>query len=146
MTEAAWRTEHSVETAASLDFVWAYMSNVANWDDPPAQFSLEGPFADGSVGTTRMPGQPPRRWRLRDVIPHESYTIEFPLDRATMHFQWSFEPLADGRTRLTQHVALMGENAATFLPTVQETFASSLQPGMQRIAASIGVAHSSRNH
>jgi hypothetical protein len=88
-----------------------------------------------------MPGQPPQHWLLRDVVPLKSYTIEFPLDRATMYFKWSFAALADGCSRLSQHVALMGENAATYVPIVQETFALSLQPGMEKIAASMGAAY-----
>jgi len=137
MTNIVWQTEHSVETTASVDFAWAYMSNVANWDDPPAQFTLEGPVADGSRGTTEMPGQPKQQWFLRDVIPATSYTIEFPLDRAVT--------LPDARVRLTQRIVLDGENAAAYLPVVQQTFASSLRPGMERIAASIDAAHNSRS-
>jgi len=145
MTNNVWQTEHSVETTASVDFAWAYMSNVANWDDPPAQFTLEGPFADGSSGTTEMPGQPKQQWFLRDVIPATSYTIEFPLDRAVLYFKWSFATLPDARVRLTQRIVLEGENAAAYLPVVQQTFASSLRPGMERIAASIDAAHNSRS-
>ena len=72
-----------------------------------------------------MPGQPPQHWLLRNVVLQESYTIEFPLDAATIYFKWSFADLADGRTRLTQHVVLEGQNAATYLPIVQQTFALS---------------------
>ncbi|MBV8113736.1 MAG: SRPBCC family protein [Silvibacterium sp.] len=144
MTGSAWQTEQSVDTAASPDFAWAYMSNVANWDDPPAQFVLEGPFADGSRGTTHMPGQPPQHWRLRDVVPVKSYTIEFSLDGAIMYFKWRFAALGEGRTRLTQQIVLDGENAATYLPLVQQSFAVSLKPGMERIAASIDAAHIAR--
>ena len=101
MAEPAWQAEHCVDTSASREFVWAYMSNVGKWDDPPAQFVLEGPF------------------------------------------KWSFADLA-GRTRLTQHVVLEGQYAATYLPIVQQTFAVSLRPGMERIAASIYAAYTPR--
>jgi Polyketide cyclase / dehydrase and lipid transport len=143
MAEIAWQAEHSVETAASADFAWGYMSNVANWDDPPAQFVLEGPFAEGSRGTTRMPDQPPQHWHLRDVTTRKSYTVEFPLDSAVMQFRWSFAALPDGRTRLTQTIVLYSENASAYLPIVQQAFALSLQPGMERIAASIDAARTS---
>ncbi|MBV8630223.1 MAG: hypothetical protein JOZ83_04815 [Silvibacterium sp.] len=84
MREPSWQTECSVETSAPLEFAWNFMSNVANWNDPPAQFFLNGPFANGSPGTTEMPGQPLQHWWLREVLSMESYTIEFPLDRAVM--------------------------------------------------------------
>src|ERR1700747_3057262 len=116
-----------------------------NWDDPPARFVLDGPFADGSRGVTPMPGQPPRHWSLRDVIPMSSYTIEVPLDGAVMYFRWRFAALGDGRTRLTQQIVLEGENAAPYSPLVQQSFAVSLKPGMERIAASMDAAYSAAN-
>lgn len=44
MASVAWEITHSVETNASPDFAWHYWTNVANWDDPPAKFELDGPF------------------------------------------------------------------------------------------------------
>ncbi len=143
MTEIAWQAEHSVETDASPDFAWGYMSNVANWNDPPAQFVLEGPFAEGSRGTTWMPDQPPQHWHLRDVMTLRFYTIEFPLDRAVMYFRWSFAAIPGGRTRLTQSIVLYCENPRAYVPIVEQTFALSLRPGMERIAASIDAARTS---
>ena len=141
MSDVTWETEHSVETAANAAFAWTYMSHVTNWDDPPAQFELNGPFVTGGQGTTQMPGQPTRHWRLREVRPMESYTVEFRLDRATLAFEWSFNALPDGRARLTQHIALKGENASTYLTYVQGEFTSGLVPGMSRIAMSIDRAY-----
>ena len=88
-----------------------------------------------------MPGQPAQPWQLRDVRPMESYTVAFPLDRATLSFEWRFSPLPDGRTRLTQHIALKGENASAYLADVEGTFASTLAPGMNRIAMAIDKAY-----
>jgi len=142
MSKGVWETEHSVETHATLSFAWDFMSNVANWDDPPAQFHLEGAFVAGARGTTRMPDQPAQHWQLAAVAPGEFYTIEFSLDRAILSFKWMFHPLAE-RTRLTQQVRLSGENAAEYLATVQQTFSSNLAPGMERIAAAIDRAYTS---
>src|SRR5438034_8259249 len=65
MSDEAWELTQSVETDASLAFAWNYWTNVANWDDPPAKFELDGPFAAGSHGTTRLPGQERLHWLLR---------------------------------------------------------------------------------
>ena len=137
MSDAAWEIAHSVETTASPVFAWAHLTNVANWDDPPAEFELDGPFAVGSCGTTRMPGQEPRHWRLREVNPMKSYVLEAPLERAVMSFEWRFDGLADGGTRLTQHIVLKGENAAAYVAQFQAAFASSLAAGMTRIAEAL---------
>ena len=80
--------------------------------------------------------QEPRHWRVREVIPMTSYTLEFALDGAAMSFEWRFDGLAGGGTRLTQHIVLKGENAAAYVAQVQPAF-TSLASGMNRIAAAI---------
>src|SRR4051794_41953019 len=88
MDDVAYQVEHSVDAAVSPAFAWDWRTDVGNWDDPPAQFQLDGPFATGSWGTTRLPGQEPLRWQIRDVRPGRSFTIEMQLDRATLSFEW----------------------------------------------------------
>ena len=137
MNNAAWEIEHSVDTNASPAFAWTYMTSVANWDDPPAKFELDGPFTVGSRGTTRMPGQEPRHWRVREVNPMKSYTLETELGRAVMSFEWRFDGLADGGTRLTQHILLKGEDAAAYVEQVQSAFTSNLAAGVKKIVAAM---------
>jgi hypothetical protein len=108
MSGVAWEMAHSIESKTSLPFAWVYMTNVANWDDLPATFELLGPFTAGSRGITHMPGQEPRHWQIREVHPLQSYTLETELDRAAMSFEWRFERLAEGGTKLTQHIVLRG--------------------------------------
>src|SRR4051812_5920865 len=119
MTGVAYQIEHSVEVPVRAAFAWDWRTDVKNWDDPPAQFQLEGPFASGSWGTTRLHGQEPLRWRIRDVLPGRSFVIETPLDRATLSFEWRFDALSDRRTRLAQRIVLAGDNAAAYVPQVQ---------------------------
>ena len=142
MTETAWEIAHSVQTGASRKCAWEFMSNVSNWNDPPAEFHLDGPFVTGSRGTTQMPGQPAQSWQLTNVSPEESYTIEFSLDGARLTFQWRFDSISPG-TRLTQHVRLGGESAVEYVSLVQQALGSNLAPGMERIAAAIDRAYSS---
>jgi len=54
MTKVGWDITHSVETNPSPAFAWDFWTNVANWADPSATFELDGPFAGGSQGTTRI--------------------------------------------------------------------------------------------
>ena len=137
MSDVAWETTCSVDSQTSLEFAWAYMTNVANWDDPPATFELEGPFAAGSRGITRTPGQEPRHWRLTRVLPLESYVLEAEVgNAAAMSVEWRFDRLGDG-ARLTQHIVLKGENAAAYRSQVEAAFASNLEPGMRRIVSAI---------
>jgi hypothetical protein len=140
MSNVAWAMEHSVEAVATPAFSWMYMTAVANWDDPPAEFRLNGPFASGSCGTTEMPGEAPQEWRLREVNPHDSYTIEIALEGAFILCKWAFSELPNGHTRLTQRISLEGENAVLLRDDVERAFAPALAPGMSKIAIAIGQA------
>jgi hypothetical protein len=144
MTTVPWEMTHSVETNACPAFAWNYWTDVANWDDPPAKFDLDGPFASGSRGTTRLPGQQPLQWFIREVTPPSAAAIEMQLEGATLSFEWRFEGLADGRTRLTQRVVLNGENADVYLPQVKSTFTANLPDGMIKLATAMANAHSRR--
>ena len=75
MATVPWEMTHSVETNASPAFAWHYWTNIANWDDPPAEFELEGPFASGSRGATWLPF-------IREVSPPNAATTEMSLDGA----------------------------------------------------------------
>jgi hypothetical protein len=140
MMNIAWEMTHSVETEASQDFAWAYWTNVTNWDDPPARFELDGPFAAGSRGTTHLPGQEPLRWLIREVDPRNGATIELQLDGAVLSFEWRLAAISRERTLLSQRVLLQGENAATLRSQVEATFAVTLPDGMTRLAGAIGAA------
>ena len=62
------------------------------------------------------------------------------LDNATLAFQWQFDELPGGRTKLTQEIVLSGDNAPTYAAQVEAGFGSNLQSGMERIAAEMAAA------
>ena len=134
MDEVAWQLEHSVEADVQADFAWSFWTDVTNWDDPPAQFELDGPFAVGSHGTTLIPGQEPRHWTIRDVRPGKLYVIETLVEGAMLSFEWRFERITDRKTRLTQRIVLSGAKAADYIDVVQAGFGPTLAEGMNRIA------------
>lgn len=144
MTTAPWEITHSVETNASPAFAWNFWTDVTNWDDPPAEFELDGPFVAGSRGTTRVPGQKPLHWFIREVTPPNAATIEMRLDDASLLFEWRFEGLVDGRTRLTQRVVLGGKKADMYLPQVKTAFTTNLPDGMNKLATKMANADPSR--
>jgi hypothetical protein len=128
--------QQSVDADVPASFAWQYMTNVSNWSDPPAEFSLDGPFADGAQGTTRMPDQPAGHWTIRGVDSGRGYSIEGELPgsvRLLVH--WCFESLPDRRTRLTQRIELAGGQAVALADDVRAAFEPNLEPGMRRIAS-----------
>jgi hypothetical protein len=134
MNNIACQLEHSVEADVTPSFAWNWRTDVTNWDDPAAQFQLDGPFAGDTWGTTVLPGAPPLRWRIRDVQPGKSFVIEMPLDQAVLSFEWRFDAVADRRTRITQRIVLSGDNAAAYAEQVHTNFSAPLAGGMKRIA------------
>lgn len=139
-----WEITHSVETDASPAFAWNFWTDVTNWDDPPAAFALDGPFAAGSHGTTRMPGQEPLHWFIREVTPPNAVTIEMPLDGAALSFEWRLEGVTGGKTRLTQRIVLRGEKADMYIPQLKAAFTANLADGMNKLAIAMANADTSR--
>jgi hypothetical protein len=129
--------EHSVDANVPLAFAWRQRTDVRTWHDPPAQFRLPVPFADGAVGKTVVPGEPPVTWTIRNVREQQAFTVEIALDDAMVSFEWRFEELEPSATRLTQRVWLSGSNAAAYEESVREAFGATLEPGMTRIARSL---------
>ena len=142
MTESAWEMANSVEANASLNFAWNYWTNVSNWDDPPAQFELQGKFENGACGFTRFPGQEALPWFVRDVRPMSSATIEMQVEDATISFEWQLESLAAERTKLTQRVLLTGEKAGMYVEQVKSMFTAGLPAGMNKLAVAMANAFS----
>jgi Polyketide cyclase / dehydrase and lipid transport len=136
MSAPVWQTRRSVEVGVSVAFAWRYMTDIRNWDDPPAEFALEGQFANGSRGTTRMPGRPVASWTICEVEPGRAYTIEGGsfLEGAILRFHWRFDPISEQKARLTQRIELCGENAAAYVGPVSARFEPHLEAGLQRIA------------
>ena len=145
-TTAAWEITHSVVTDASPVFAWQFWTDVANWDDPPARFQLDAPFASGSRGLTHLPGQEPLHWLIRDVTPPTAATIDLSLDGATLSFEWRFVPAADGKTLLTQRIVLTGENANIYVPQVQVAFTANPPHAMNRLALAMANADPNRKN
>lgn len=146
MAAVSWEITRSVETNASPAFAWQFWTNIANWEDPPAKFELNGPFAAGSRGVTRLPGQEPLHWFIREVTPPDAATIEMSLDGAALSFEWRFAGLADGRTRLTQRIVLRGEKADMYLSQVKTAFTANLSEGMNKLAMAMANADPNRKH
>ena len=142
MSKIALRLKCSVEADVSPAFAWRFRTDVANWNDPPARFVMDGPFEDGQCGTTLLPGQAPLHWRITDVSPGKSFVVAMQLDQAMLTFEWRFDELPGSRTALTQEIVLSGDNSPAYAAQVEAGLGSNLSAGMQRIAAEMAAAQS----
>ena len=127
----------AVDADVPVAVAWAHRTSVANWSDPPATFSLDGPFVTGASGTTHLPGADPIRWTITDVQPGQSFALEIPVEGAALSFVWEFHGLGQDRTRLVQRIRLAGPNAAAYVEQVRAGFGATLADGMRRIAADL---------
>jgi hypothetical protein len=136
MTAAGWACQQSVDVDVPVSFAWRYMTDIRNWNDPPAEFTLEGPFEEGSRGTTLLPAGRPILWTIRRVDAGRAYTIDASssLERAELLVHWRFDPLSDKKTRLTQRIELFGDNAGAYVDQISAAFEPHLEAGMRRVA------------
>jgi hypothetical protein len=135
MAELVWQFEHSVECHAPQEFAWEYWTDPANWDDPPARFEFDGPFAVGTTVTTILPGQKLRSV-IREVQQGSGALIEMDFASAKVTFRWRFVKLATERTAITQRIALSGEGSAGLIEPAK-AMELSVPEGMKRIAKRI---------
>jgi hypothetical protein len=125
-----WSFQHSVECAASRSFAWTYWTNIANWNDPPAKFELDGPFAVGSRLTTTLPDQTLHSV-IRYVEPGYAATIDMELPDGVLSFHWTFEDLSETRSRITQRLTLSTDSAA--LVAQARVLEQSVPQGMKKL-------------
>ena len=133
--ETVWEFAHSVECGAPREFAWSYWTNPENWDDPPARFEFDGPFAVGTKLKTILPGQTLESV-IREVLEGREARIELEVMGAVIAFAWSFEELDDRRTRITQRISLIGERANSMVEQAK-TLEKTVPDGMAKLAKKI---------
>ena len=141
MNASAWTFEYSIDCNTSRQFAYRYWTDIANWNDPPARFELDGPFEVGSQLTTTLPGQTYHSI-IRRVDPDRSATIEMQLTEGVLSFRWEFEDLTESRTRITQRLTLSTASAAL---VAQANLLEQTTPvGMNKLVAAIERAFNER--
>ena len=145
MSKPIWQFQYSVETDASRPFAWRHWTNIANWKDPPVEFELDGPFAPSSKLTSRVPGQEPWHSVIREVHAETAASIEMLLAEAVLRFDWRFDELSGGGTRITQRLTLGGENAAAYAEQVA-IFEKTVPEGMKKLATVLAQAEADSRH
>jgi hypothetical protein len=137
----AWELKHSVIATADRRAVWQFVSNVDNLarieGDAVESITLDGTFRTGANGITKLRGQEPIRWRLVEVTAPERTVTEIELREAVVRITWTYESLAENRTRSTQHMVLEAPGAEAYVPVMEANFRPNIGPGMARLAAEI---------
>jgi hypothetical protein len=131
-----WHAEHTLETTATPERVWALMQKVAawpEWDAGLAWAELTGAFAAGAQGRVKSPSDGPRAFLLAAVDAPSGFTAltRFPLAEVRhIHHQ---ERTAIG-TRLTHRVEISGPLSWYYVWSVGRKLREGLAPGLRRLA------------
>jgi hypothetical protein len=124
-----WKTEHTHDTAAAPEAVFALWADVEGWPAWDASLiatTLDGPFAAGSTGTLHPQGMPePIAFRLTAVEPGAGFADETRLGPLVLRFEHRVEPRADG-SRIAVSIEADGPDAEQIGPAVAEDLPESV--------------------
>ncbi len=109
-----WTYQHSIETGARPEDIFALYADVPNWprwDLGVSRVTIDGPFAAGSTGSLTPEGQDPVEYTMVAVTPNRSFSDETVLGDTRIRFGHVLEPLPGGRTRIRHSVSISGSGA-----------------------------------
>jgi uncharacterized membrane protein len=120
-----WTAEHTIETAAPPETLWAIFRDVPGWKTWNAgieRIELEGPFAPGTWFTMKPPGQDAMRSQLVDVRENERFVDETRVGDLVVTVAHRLERLPGGRTRVTYVLDAAGPGAQEIGPMIAADF------------------------
>jgi uncharacterized protein YndB with AHSA1/START domain len=109
-----WEYEYSLDTAAALDTLWRYWSDLttwAQWNGGIEKIEINGPFAAGTTFTMTPPEGDPITLRLVEIVPGELFTDEMNAGDFTVRTTYRLEQTAAGMTRITYRTEITGPAA-----------------------------------
>jgi len=136
----AWTFDHSVDCGVTVEFAWAFWTDVRNWAIEADVISVEidGPFASGARGFTNSKSPGRIDWRVVEARPDRA-VIEFQVPGARGRFVWTFEDV-EGRTRMTQRCTLEGEQAGELAKIVGPSLEAGIPGGMRKLCEAMEAA------
>jgi hypothetical protein len=124
-----WNTEHTHDSAAAPEAVYALWADVEGWPAWDASLiatTLSGPFAAGTTGTLHPQGMPePIAFELTAVEPGAGFADETRLGPLVLRFRHRVEPRGAG-SRIVVSVEADGPDAHRIGPAVAEDLPESV--------------------
>jgi hypothetical protein len=116
-----WEAEHSTETSATQQEIWALWADVAGWPAWNAdieQIELTGPFAAGSTIRMSPIGQEPIELRIAEAVEPELFVDEADLGEIVVRTIHRAQQLDGGRTRVSYRMEITGPASDTLGPEI----------------------------
>ncbi len=127
--------EHTVETNAEPERIWAVWQDVENWNlwDSGLEFSLlNGPFQSGTTGKLKPRGGPVLRTRLTLVEPMSRFVDEARLPFARIVVSHSLRRFGD-KTQVTHRIEMLGVLSWLFAILIGREMKKNLPHEMQEM-------------
>jgi hypothetical protein len=131
-----WHAEHTLDTTAPPERIWAHMQMVADWpqwDTGLTWAELPGTFSAGAQGSMRFLGDSPRSFLLADVSAQRGFTALTRLPLAEVRHIHLQETSEIG-TRLTHRIEITGPLSWFYGWSVGRRMRDDLAPSMRRLA------------
>jgi hypothetical protein len=113
--------EHTVETTASAEAVWALYADVSAWlawDRGLDAVEIDGPFTAGTTGRITPAGMGTLPFTLTWVEPTRGFADETPAMGHVLRFIHDIAALPGGGARITHRVEIQGPAADDLGPNV----------------------------
>jgi hypothetical protein len=141
-----WTYQHSVETSAPADAVFAFYRDVdrwPEWDSGLDRMELDGPFVAGTTGRMVLAGQDPLPWRLVWVEDGRGFEDEtdIPGAGAVVRVRHFLESLSSGGTRVNHSLTVDGPAADEIGPTIGPQITADFPVTMAALVARAEAAH-----
>ena len=122
---SVWEIEHSTETKASPEAVWALFKNVAGWKRWNAgieEIQLRGPFQAETEFMMKPPGQESLTSRLVEVCENVGFLDETCVGDLKIYVDHRIEPIAADKTRIVYSLEAFGPSCDEIGPLVSADF------------------------
>ena len=133
-----WTIEHSTQTPASAQRVWARWANVEGWPEWNAdieRIALDGPFAEGSTIQMTPVGADPVQLRIAAAVEPELFVDQAEFGGAVVRTEHRTDPVPGGGTRITYRIEVSGADAEAIGSAISADFPQTLA-ALARIAQS----------
>jgi Polyketide cyclase / dehydrase and lipid transport len=116
-----WEAEHSIETSATPQEIWALWADVTGWPGWNAdieEIELSGPFAAGSTIRMTPIGQEPVELRIAEAVGPELFVDEADLGEVVVRTIHRVQRLDSDRARVSYRMEITGPAADTLGPQI----------------------------
>ena len=136
-----WEYEHSIETGAAPEALWARWADVSTWTEWNADIekvALDGPFAAGGKITMTPRGDEPVVLHLAEVRENETFVDVAEFGGVVIRTMHRLERLSAGRTRVTYRSEITGPGADELGPQVGPAITADFPETMAALVRAAG--------